>query len=1017
MIKGKCIYCEKEKDLNEEHAFPDSLRQKGVSKWAIREHLCQTCNSELAKLDEVLSKRSPLAYIRDRIQDGLGHETKTRHSSIYHEKAKGINPVRLFLPNPIYDDHIILHEFKVERDGTNASVDSVVALQPQIILTQYAGGQTGEGIIAENLEKFNTISSDEDFITDYDEQEDVYFIFGNTYVFSPKASERFFNRAEDFKSMYMKDFPQIQYGLRVICPEESRYQGTVNTFYDSFKAEIKEIIEPEKFQNPDVFTRSIQAVSDPKSIPEFLRAVAKTAFHCFLYHYPEFSGHESIFTEIRDFIYTGTPNRFVAQCRNTGTDNLAYDSTEHLHIFYFFIQGDDIGCRIDFFTGLLPNQFSYEVTLAGNPEKSHPTCDRVESVPFSVHPKSQMKKRVHPVTEFGIVRKPLWGEGVLLLPRATRTNDAVFYNNRGEVYLRDGKVDKAIDDFNTAVKLQPELAAAHNNRGIAYNKKGKIDKALNNYNTAIRLNPEFAEVYNNLGNIYDDKGDFDKAIVNFNTAIKFKSDFVDAYVNRGVAYGKRDEFNKAINDFTTAIDLNPYHAGAYYNRGNAYLLKGDFDKAIEDYDTSIKLSPDDAQSYCHRGLIWLHLKEWDKAKTDLTAAKDKGVDIVAAFHNLYRDVAVFERRNSVKLPKDIVAMLRQYPVNVFTTTQRTLTAEGETQESFNVLHLLEKFRNAGKPLSEYLYGQSSRGITTGCNKAFVVERETRDALIAAHSSSADVLKPFLMARDIQRWRVKPTDESRREPQEKWLIFTHRGIDIDAYPAIKKHLGKYRDALEKRSGKQEWYELQTAPTDTVRFTQPKYLYADMASETAFAFDDEGYYVGSPASLLSTNELWLLGVLNTRAVSWFYARTAPQVRGPFLKFVPRYVSQIPIPDMESEQRALIHKIVEYILYLKKQPTVNSRDLKYARDAVMLGYFDRIIDGMVYEAYLPDELHKGRKHFFQPLLDEQLPLLEDIQGDKMSALRGIFERLYEKTHPVAVNLFFLDSVKPIRIIESKA
>lgn len=983
MIKGKCIYCKEVKDLNEEHAFPESLRQKGVSKWVIRKHLCTDCNSQLGELDAVLSKRSPLAYIRERIQDGLGYADKTLHSSIYHKKARGINPVRLFLPNPVYDDHIILHEFKVESNNANVSVDSVVALQPQIILTQYAEGQTGEGIIGKNLEKFNTISSDGDFITDYDEQEDVYFIFENTYVFPPKASERFFTRAEDFKSIYMKDFPQIRYNLRVICPEESRYQGAANSFYDSFKAETKEIIKPEKFQNPDVFTRSIQAVSDPKSIPEFLRAVAKTAFHCFLYHYPKFSGHEPIFAEIRDFIYTGTPNKFVAQCRNTETADLVYNSTEHLHIFYFFLQGNDIGCRIDFFTGLFPNQFSYEVTLAGNPEKSHPTCERVESVPFSVHPESQIKKRIHPVTELGVVQKPRWGEGVLWLPRSTRRNNAAFYNNRGIDYRKEGKLDLAIKDF---------------------------DKA-------IELNPEFAEAYNNLGNVYDGKGDFDKTIANFNTAIKFKSDFVEAYVNRGVAYGKRDEFNKAINDFAKAIDLDPDHAGAYFNRGNVYLLKGDFGTAIENYDTAIKLDSDDAQSYCHRGLTWLHLKEWDKVKSDLMEAKNRGIDIIAVFHNLYRDVAMFERRNGFKLPKDIVAMLTQYPVNSFTTTQKILTAEGETQESFAVLELLEKFRNAGKPLSEYLHGQSSRGITTGCNEAFIVERETRDALIAEHPSSADVLKPFVMARDIQRWRVKPTDESRREPQNKWLIFSHRGIDLNAYPAIKKHLGKYRDALDKRSGKRKWYELQTAPTDTARFTQSKCIYADLASETAFAFDDESYYVGSPASLLPTSELWLLGVLNTRAVSWFYARTTPQVRGPFLKFVPRYVSQIPIPDMESAQKALIHKIVEYILYLKKQPTVNNRDLKYARDRVMLGYFDRIIDGLVYEAYLPDELHKGRKHFFQPLLDEQLPWLEEIQGDKMSACRDLFERLYEKTHPVAVNLFFLDSVKPIRIIESKA
>ena len=53
----------------------------------------------------------------------------------------------------------------------------------------------------------------------------------------------------------------------------------------------------------------------------------------------------------------------------------------------------------------------------------------------------------------------------------------------------------------------------------------------------------------------------------------------------------------------------------------------------------------------------------------------------------------------------------------------------------------------------------------------------------------------------------------------------------------------------------------------------------------------------------------------------------------------------------------------------------------------------------------------------LEEQLPQLEEIRGDKMSAFRDIFEHLYEKTHPIRKNLFFLDSLKPIRIIEGKA
>ena len=560
------------------------------------------------------------------------------------------------------------------------------------------------------------------------------------------------------------------------------------------------------------------------------------------------------------------------------------------------------------------------------------------------------------------------------------------------------------EEYDSGIICLEKADAADN----AEEKDENYRKAVAHLTNVIQLMPTFAEAYNGLGLVYFSQGEFDNAITNFDEAIRLNPNDALAYHRLGLAYFFKGDYDNAIVNLDEAIRLNPNDALVYQRRGLTYCRKGDFEKAIADLGEAIKLDLDDPLAYYLRGYVWLHLKEWDKARSDLIDAKNMGVDIVAVFHGTYRDVATFERRNDVKLPKDIVAMLKQYPVNRFTTTQKILTAEGKYQESAAVLKLLEKFRNAGKPLREHLQEHSSRGITTGYNEAFIIECETRDVLIAEHPSSAEILKPFLMTSDIKRWQVKP--------QDKWLIFARHGIDIDAYPAIKKHLERYSDALKRRSGKQEWYELQTAPKDTVRFEQPKCLYPDLASATAFAFDDEGYYVGSPASLLSTNELWLLGVLNTKAVSWFYARTAPQIRGPFLKFTSRYVSQIPIPDMEQEQRALIHKIVEYILYLKKQPTTDGKDLANSSDYVMLAYFGHILDDLVYELYLPDELHQGNKYFFQPLLDEKLPQLEDIQGNKMSAFRELFEHLFHKDHPVQRNHFFLDSVQSIRIIESK-
>ena len=286
---------------------------------------------------------------------------------------------------------------------------------------------------------------------------------------------------------------------------------------------------------------------------------------------------------------------------------------------------------------------------------------------------------------------------------------------------------------------------------------------------------------------------------------------------------------------------------------------------------------------------------------------------------------------------------------------------------------------------------------------------TRDQLIAEHPASTEVLKPFLHGRDLRRWGVKKPNS--------WLIFTHRRIEINRYPAIRKHLEQYRSALSKRAGKQKWYELPTTRSNAELFTQTKLICPNSYDHQTFAVDTDGFYCGDTCYLIPTAETWLCGLLNSRAVEWFYSQTSKQLTGDYLQARSRYMQQIPIPDLTSEQKGMIGKIVDYLIYLQGQPTTNSRDLAHARDAVMLGYFERIIDGLAYESYLPEELHQGEKQFFKPLLDERLPQIEEIRGDKMSALQEIFERLYERTHPIRRNLFFLDSVKPIRIIEGKA
>ena len=591
---------------------------------------------------------------------------------------------------------------------------------------------------------------------------------------------------------------------------------------------------------------------------------------------------------------------------------------------------------------------------------------------------------------------------------ALKPDDARAYYNRSIAYSEKDDFDLAIKDSVRAIALNPNFAEAYHNRGVAYAKKDNYDFAIKDYTKAIELYPDNPNTYYDRGNTYYEKGDYDRAIEDYTEAIELDPIFASAYINRGNVYGNKNDYDRAIKDHTKAIELNPNSANAYNNRGVAYGEKDDADCAIENYTKAIELNPNHDIAYYNRGIVWLHLQKWDKAKADLTTAKRLDMDIIAMFHNFYKDVETYQKNHLVKLPEDLALLLTQRRRDRYPKLQKVLDADGNPLESPNVANLREQLRNAGPPLSEYISTKSAFGINTTPTEVFVVDKATRDKLIAAHPSSADILKPFLHGQNLRRWHV--------DTPQQWLIFTHRGIAINDYPAILNYLEGHRENLRKRKGKQEWYELLASIGDMERFGQPKLVCPNTYNHQTFAVDTEGFYYGNTSYLIPTSEKWLCGLLNSRTVEWFYSQVSKQLTIDYLRARSGYIQQIPIPDITPAHKALIAKIVDYLIYLQQQPTINSKDLKYARDRIMLGYFERVIDGLVYEAYLPAELHKSDKVFLQPLLDEELPPIEDIQGDKMSAFRDIFELLYERTHLVRRNLFFLDSVKPVRVIQGK-
>jgi len=215
--------------------------------------------------------------------------------------------------------------------------------------------------------------------------------------------------------------------------------------------------------------------------------------------------------------------------------------------------------------------------------------------------------------------------------------------------------------------------------------------------------------------------------------------------------------------------------------------------------------------------------------------------------------------------------------------------------------LMEKIRKSGVQLKDFIGSSPLYGIKTGLNDAFCLDAETRERLIREDSRSAEIIKPLVRGRDIGRWRARESNT--------FLIFARRGIDIEKYPAVKRHLSGFRAQLEPRpanwsganwpgraSGSYEWYELQASPSNEAARTLegPKILYQDLAWHSEFAVDTGGFIPNNTAYLIPGTDCYLLAILNSPLMWSYISRTAQHGKDEVLRMFTDFVETIPIAE---------------------------------------------------------------------------------------------------------------------------
>ena len=224
--------------------------------------------------------------------------------------------------------------------------------------------------------------------------------------------------------------------------------------------------------------------------------------------------------------------------------------------------------------------------------------------------------------------------------------------------------------------------------------------------------------------------------------------------------------------------------------------------------------------------------------------------------------------------------------------------------------IMDKMETIGTPLKEWdidIY----RGVLTGYNMAFIIDDKIRSTLIAQDPKSAEIIKPVLRGRDIQRYQAQWA--------ELWLIDTHNGygdvppINIDDYPAIKDHLSGYYERLALRQDKgRTLYNLRNCAYHD-EFLKEKLFWMDLTERGRFAYKKEMMFCANTAYIVSGSSLkYLCAVLNSDLITWYMRNSALNSGMGVPRWVRFTVERLPIPILTAEEQNPFIHLVDRILF---------------------------------------------------------------------------------------------------------
>ena len=196
-------------------------------------------------------------------------------------------------------------------------------------------------------------------------------------------------------------------------------------------------------------------------------------------------------------------------------------------------------------------------------------------------------------------------------------------------------IQSQVDEILRQIQTNPNNPNLYNALGIVLERNGELNRAIEFYKEAIRVDKSYIKAYNNIGAIMYRKKEYKKAVEIFKLALSVDESDVSTYVNIGAACNRAKFYEEGIEYLKKAISLNPKNSGTYTNLGNIYNKIREYNLALKAHKEALKLDPNSAINHANIAISYKNLLKFKEAKRSLK----KAISIDPNFVNAHFDLA------------------------------------------------------------------------------------------------------------------------------------------------------------------------------------------------------------------------------------------------------------------------------------------------------------------------------------------------------------------------------------------